>query len=769
MDGSEFPQSNTYVGRPVQRVEDLRLLRGRGEYVGDIQRENQLHAVVLRSQIAHGRIISVNVAAALEVPGVRRIFTAMDIGEFVPTIPMQVAHPGVVNFQQPVIASDRVRYVGEPIALVIADDAAIAEDALQYIDVEFDILPVVMDRQASGLGKTLLFEGTSSNRSSLYVARAGKANEAFEKAYYTRRECFSVHRHTALPLETRGLLAEWDEVNNRLIVSGGAKVPFTNRRITAQLFGLAENQVDIIEYDVGGGFGVRGEFYPEDYLIPFAARALRRPIKWIEDRREHFTATNHAREMDCNLEIACDKDGKICGLRGNIYVDVGAYVRPSGLNAVRIVAQFLSSAYRIPNIEVLAEGLSTNKTPAGVYRGPGRFESCFFMERMLDLAAKDLNIDRVTLRKQNLIAESEMPYRLAEMIPDDGWGGTICDSGNYQFTLQRCLDEIRWEELSKIDGQLIDGRYHGLGVGCFVEGGAAGPRENARIELRADGFAHVFVGSSGVGQGVETVLSQIAADALEIPIERIKIYKGSTVYLAAGFGSFSSRATVMGGSAILDAVANLQTQIRARAALLFRVVEDEVRLDGGIAYGPNGVAVDFVALAETPLVADGTFASNKRTYAYGAAAAHVAVDPRTGHVQVLDYVVVDDVGRAINPLTLHGQIIGATVQGLGGVFGEILSYSEDGQILIGSLADYLMPLSTDYPSIRAVTLEMYPSPNNPLGAKGAGEGGIIAPGGVIANALSSALRSMNVEPRSLPLTPPRVWAMIQEGRASGVS
>jgi aerobic carbon-monoxide dehydrogenase large subunit len=663
-----------------------------------------------------------------------------------------------------VIAHEVVRYMGEPIAVVLADSAELAEDAVAAVIADIEPLPVVVDRRASMRGDVLLFEGTDTNRAALVTAAKGDVEAAFRAAAYTLRERFATQRLSAMPMEARGLLAEWDAAAGRLRVSGAAKLPFFNRHAMADMMGLAQEAVDYIELDVGGGFGARGEFYPEDFLVAFAARKFARPIKWIEDRREHFMAIAHSRETECEIEIAFDRDGVILGLRGEIYCDIGAYVRPNGLTPVRNVAQFTSGPYRVANIHLDAHAMTSNKTPAGTYRGPGRFEGCFFMERMLDMAAQDLGLDRLDIRRRNLIAVHEMPYPLASVLPNDGFGDTACDSGDYSSPFERCLAEARWSEKAPLQGKLIDGRYHGLGIACFIEGGASGPRESARIEVESDGSLSVYVGSSSVGQGIETILAQIAADALELPLERIAIYHGSTTYLPEGFGSYGSRSTVMGGCAIVLAATALIDKFRAVAAERLGVAAEGLVLADGVAQAPDGRRMALSEAADAKLSADGTFSNSKATYTYGTAIAHVAVDPGTGQVDVVDYVVVDDVGRVINPITLHGQVIGAAVQGLGSVFSEEILYDRNGQLLIGSLADYLIPVATDFPHLHAISLELFPSPNNPLGAKGAGEGGIIPVGGALANAVAAALRPFGVEPRQLPLTPPRLWQLMQDGR-----
>ena len=755
---------NTFIGSPVERVEDLRFLRGRGQYLDDLTRAGEWHAAIVRSPVAHGRLRSVDTAAALAMPGVNAILTAADIGA-IPIIPFRRPNPTIAPYAQPVIAEEIVRYVGEPLGVVLAEDAARAEDAAAAVDFDIDHLPAVTDWRQSEQGDVLLFEATGSNRAALITASKGDVASAFRAAAHTRREKFRTQRLSAMPMEARGLLAEWDAAAGRLRVSGAAKLPFFNRRAMAQMMGLAEEAVDYLEFDVGGGFGARGEFYPEDFLVAFAARKFGRPIKWVEDRREHFMAIAHSRETECEIEIAFDRDGVILGLRGDIYCDIGAYVRPNGMTPVRNVAQFTSGPYRIPSIHLDAYALTSNKTPAGTYRGPGRFEGCFFCERMLDMAANELGLDRLAIRRRNLISVGEMPYGLASVSPNDGFGETECDSGDYASTFDRCVSEARWSETAPLQGRLIEGRYHGLGIACFIEGGASGPRESARIVVEPDGGIAVYVGSSAVGQGIETILGQIAADALELPLERVRIYHGSTTYLAEGFGSYGSRSTVMGGCAIVLAATALLDKFRAAAAQRLGVAAAALEIAGGIARAADGRSLALSDAADAALSAGGTFANSKSTYTYGTAIAHVAVDPKTGRVEVIDYVVVDDVGRIINPLTLHGQVIGAAVQGLGSVFSEEILYDRNGQLLVGSLADYLVPVATDYPHLHAISLELYPSPNNPLGAKGAG--GIIPVGGALANAVAAALRRFGVEPRELPLTPPRVWQLIRDAKVSG--
>src|SRR5207253_2485533 len=405
-------------------------LKGQGKYIDDLRRDGMLFAAIVRSPLAHGRLRAVDASAALKLPGVHAVITADDVKRamngVVPAIPLRSdAVSGIEPFQQPVIADAKVRYVGEPVAVVVADNPAQAEDALDAVALDIEARPVVAQRKP------------------------------------------------------------------------------------AKQMSMPEGDIDMVEGDTGGSFGVRGEFYPEDFLIPFAARHVGRPVKWIEDRREHFIATNHARQAECELELACTRDGIILGLRGLVHTDAGAYVRTNGVTPARNISQVSTGPYRIPHVRIDVALMVTNKTPVGTYRGPGRFETDFFRERLLDIVAEDLGIDRVEFRRRNLVPESEMPYPLATCLG----GKTECDSGDYRMTLERCLSEFNWSEKTRLNGKLIDGRYHGVGIGCYIEGGASGPREGARLVVESDGAVSVYTGSSANGQGLETVFTQIAADA----------------------------------------------------------------------------------------------------------------------------------------------------------------------------------------------------------------------------------------------------------------
>jgi carbon-monoxide dehydrogenase large subunit len=752
---------NVYVGQNIERTEDFRFLTGRGTFIDDYEPAGLLHAAILRSSVPHGRIAGIDASAALRIQGVHAVITASDIGATIPRIPIRLAPiAGLEKYLQPVIALDKVRYVGEPLAVIVADSRAIAEDAAGKINAAIKPLAPLADWRAAEADAALLFEENGTNVAARYTVGFGDTDAAFAGADYTRREFFRAHRHTGVPMETRGVVAQWDAAAERLIVNGATKVTFFNRRALAAMMQMPESAIDLIELDVGGGFGIRGEFYPEDFLIPFTARRLGRPIKWIEDRLEHMQAANHSREIDCELEIACRRDGTIVGLRGKLFSDMGAYTRTNSGVVPAKAAQFLHGPYRIPAIKIEVSVYMTSKTPVGTYRAPGRFESNFFRERLVDMAARDLGLDPIAIRRKNLVAADEMPYSIGKLVPYET--ETAFDTGDYQAALDKCLEAFGWDEKSKLQGRMIDGRYHGLGIACFVESGGAGPRENVRMTLERDGHIALAVGSSVLGQGLETVFAQIAADAMALPMETFHVSHGSTTIIDEGFGTYHSRAVVMGGSAVLDGSKNLLAAIRTAAAGQLRCREEDVTLEDGAARGPGGLTLTFAQIAATagPLSANGTFTNTKRTYSYGAHAAHVAVDARIGHVEILDDVAVEDVGRAINPALVHGQTFGAVVQGLGGVFLDHIIYDADAQLLNASLADYLLPTASDFPNVRGVTMELHRSPSNPLGAKGAGEGGMVAVAATAANAVAAALTAFKAEPTELPLSPPRLWRLI---------
>lgn len=768
---------NSYIGRSVTRIEDERFLTGRGAYIDDLKLPGMAAMAILRSPYAHARIRSVDLAAVRAFPGVIDAFSAADLDAELPLIPLRLApFKGFERFLQRPIATDKVRYVGEPVVVVVAENRYVAEDALELAEIDFEPLPAVTGLDQAAAGGTLVHEEAGENFGTRYTVGRGDIDAAFAAAAYTRKERFRTNRHAACPLETRGLIAEFDPAKPLLRLHGATKVTFFNRRHLAAAFELPEAAIELIETDVGGGFGARGELYPEDYLVPIAARRAGRPVKWIEDRRENLMAANHSREIDCELEIAADGDGRILGLRAHVRGDMGAYIRTNGGVVPSKAAQFLPGPYRVPAFGCDVEFLITNKTPIGTFRGPGRFEANFCRERLLDLMASDLGIDPAELRFRNLMRPSDLPYRIGELVPGDP--NATLDDGDYPAAFRRLLAEADYEGWKGRQGEIADGRAHGLGLACFIESSAAGPPETARITPFADGTIEIRTGASSVGQGMETGMAQICAEYLGVPMDGIRVLHGSTTLLPAGGGTFHSRNTVMAGNAVRIAAEALREKCIELAALRWNAEPGSLSWQDGGVRRTTDTGDDRLSLAELAafaatreatdgaLSADGTY-KNKGlvSYSYGAHAALVAVDLATGVVEVLRYVLTEEIGRALNPAMVQGQAIGGLVQGLGGTFLDHMIYDGDGQLLTGSFADYLLPTSMEVPEVKAIALEDSPSKLNPMGFKGAGEGGIVAVAGAVANAVAAALAPWNVPVNDLPLTPDRIRSAL---RAAGV-
>lgn len=769
--------SQSYIGAALRRREDSRFLTGRATFVDDVKLPQMLHAAVLRSPHAHARILSIDVTPALAIAGVSAVFTYDDIAPHAKTIPVRLYPlPGLERFLQHPLAQDKVRYVGEAIALVIATNRYVAEDALAAIEVDYEALPAVVAIPQALRDETVLHEAAGTNLASRYTLRVGDVEAAWRQADYTRKETLTVHRHTGNPLETRGLVAQFDAGRGDLTVWGPTKVPHFNRAILASFLDLPEHRIHFIEPDVGGGFGIRGEFYPEDFLIPFAAMQVGRPVKWIEDRLEHLKAANHSRQVTCDIEIAAKQDGTLLGIRAHVYGDMGAYIRTHGGLVPSSTAALLTGPYRIAAYEATVSCVITNKMGMGTYRAPGRYESCFIRERLLDMVAADLQIDPLALRQHNLIQPSQMPYTIGATRPNIA---AVIDSGNYPLALQQLVQHIDYDRLKALQGTYRDGKYHGVGLGCFIKSTGLGPYEGARIVIGGANQITVYLGIATMGQGHETTMAQICADSLGVPIDNITVRHGSTDLMPYGVGTFGSRATVMAGSAIHLAARKLRDKILAIASRYLDVNAERLSFRDGAIYRqgeaqPCLTLDDLVPLArpgspynagEPGLDVTDYFECNELAYAYGAHAAHVAVDPETGQIDILRYVVVEDVGRCINPLIVRGQAVGAAVQGIGGTILEELVYDDNGQFISGSLMDYALPSSQDVPTIEDIVLEAAPSPLNPLGVKGAGEGGIVATGAALANAVAQALAPLGVQVRDLPLSPNQIRTWLRAATA----
>jgi carbon-monoxide dehydrogenase large subunit len=762
-----------HVGAATVRGEDQRFLTGSARFTDDVRIERMVHAAVLRSPHANARILRLDASAALATKGVLLAMTAADLGGKRPVIPIRLAPlPGLERFLQHAIAADRVRFVGEPVALVVAESRYIAEDALDRIAVDYDPIDPVTGIDQAMQDKALVHEAVGSNIGSHYHVSRGDPERGFARAEYTRKERFRCHRHTAAPMETRGMVAEYD--GTLLRVWGATKVPFFNRRVLAGMLALPESSIDMIETDIGGGFGVRGEFYPEDFLVPWAAIQLRRPVKWIEDRREHLMATNHARETECELEIGMKRDGTIVGMRATVMADLGAYARTGGGVALARVPQFLPGPYRIPDYACEVFAIFSNKTPVGTYRGPGRYEANFFRERLLDMAAADLGLDPIVLREKNLVSAAEIPYDIGSLVPFEG--PNAYDGGDFHSAYRQALDAIDYASLPK-NGAVIDGRLHGVGVACFTESSGAGPSESARIVACPDGRYEIYSGVATMGQGHETVFAQIAGDELGVPPPAFRVFHGSTAYVDQGWGTYHSRAVVVGGSAVKIAAEAMREKLIALAAKRSGVAAADLRLGAGVVIREDdgSTVLDVGRLAQAARDGDAEaqdatqvkarFDIKMRTYSYGCHVAHVAVDPETAQAQVLSYVALEDVGHVINPLLAHGQAVGGAVQGIGATFLDELLYDDSGQLITGTFADYLVPTSTEAPPVTAILLEEAPSASNPLGAKGAGEGGIVATGAAVANAVANALSPLGVRITALPLSLNNLAASIRAARS----
>jgi carbon-monoxide dehydrogenase large subunit len=598
---------------------------------------------------------------------------------------------------------------------------------------------------------------------------------AFAEADLVIEERLSCQRHAAVPMEPRGLMAEVEPGSGRLILWGVAKVVHTNRRILARLLGWPEERLRLVEVDVGGGFGARGEFYPEDFLIPFCALRTGRPVKWTEDREENLRSLNHSREQDHEIALAVRSDGTLLAMRDTFFMNTGAYVRTHGTVVPGMTAALLPGPYQWKAFSCTANQVVTNKTPAGTYRAPGRYEANFVRERMIDIAARRLGMDPADLRRQNLITPDQMPYTTGTHT--DGHA-VVLDSGDYPLLLDKGLESFdytamkRWRE--EPPGPA---RRRGIGIALFVEKSGIGRWEYARVAIASDGRPIVYTGSASVGQGVRTVMAQICAETLGVPYEDISVEHGDTDSVPEGMGAFGSRGTTLGGAAVMKASETLRERILDLAAEELEASRDDLEIAGDrvIVRGSPTASVTLRELAEAmrPLGAlsrglqpilqeEAYFDAESMSFPYGLHCAAVEVDLETGGVQVHRYAVAYDVGRAVNPKLVHGQIVGGLAQGLGGALFEELAYNAEGQLVTGSFMDYLLPTASEMPPVSVLITEDAPTPLSPMGAKGAGEGGTAAAGGAIANAISDAV---GAEAGALPLTPERVLELAAAGAA----
>jgi len=759
----------SWIGQSVERLEDPPLVTGRGIFAGDINFPHQLTMRIVRSPYAHGRIVSIDTKAARTLPGVFAVWTADDIAEVPPVDFREGSIPALDPYRQPVLATERARYVGDPVAAVFAADAYIAEDAADLVAIEIEELPPLLDAEAAPAE----FSPGHSSEAALIRQGYGDVDAAFREAAHIVELELTVGRHSGVPLETRGAIGRYDAARGILELHGAAKVPHRNQELLARMLGLPLSSIHVHESHVGGGFGVRGELYPEDVLVCVAAKRFNRPVKWIEDRREHLIAANHSRQQVHKIRAAVDGDGIILAIDDRYFHDQGAYVRTHAARIVHMTAGILPGPYRVPAYRAIGHFRLTNKTPAATYRAPGRYETTFVRERLVDAIAHELKIGRIELRRRNAIAAEEMPYPR----PLEALGEEIhYDTGDYVGLLDKLLAKIGWDALDgAVKKRKAAGELVGIGLAMFVEKSGLGPTDGVRISVDTSGMVEVITGGASLGQGFETVMAQVAADALGVDYRRCRVIHGQTDRIPFGIGAHASRATVMTASATHIAALNVRAKAIAVAAELLQALPDAldivdgevVRRDGqaGPSIGLGAIAQNLAPTSkarggrEPGLAAEGWFKTEHQVYPYGSHVAVVRVDRETGSVRVERYCIAYDIGRAINPALVHGQIVGGYAQGLGGALFEEFTYSEHGDPLAVTFADYLLPAMHETPAPEVLLRQDYTSPLNPLGIKGAGESGITAVGAAIASAIDDAIGIPGAV-RELPVTPQRLKQLL---------
>jgi len=780
------------IGTSVRRLEDPRILRGASEYVDDVPAADALHVALVRSQYGHARLAGIRTEAAARMPGVAAVVTGEDLGP----ANGPFAHPtwfdarpalkaAIDAMLQPevirLLAVERARFAGEPIVAVVADDRYRAEDAARLVEVDYEPLPAIVDpERAEDAGAPLVNPDWGTNRAGHFRVMKGNPEAAFRGADVVVRGRFTIPRQTGAPIEARGVVARPDRRTGGLTVWSSTQAPHWLRDALVASLGLAENQLRVIAPDVGGGFGVKSMVYPEELLVCLLARRLGRAVKWIDTRTEHFLSSIQSRSQRHDVELALRTDGTILGLRDRYLVDAGV----SNVEALVVpynTTAHLQGTYRIPALEVECTIVVTNKAPLSAYRGAGRPEAVFAMERILDRAARALALDPVELRRRNTITADEMPFD-AGILYRDG-NPLVLDGGDYVACLDRAVEEIGVNAFRRDQAAAREaGRYLGFGVATYVEGTGVGPYEIARVTVEPSGGVVVTVALPSQGQGHQTTLAQLVAAQLGIPLERIRVVQGDTLALAYGGGTIASRTAVVVGNAVHEAARIVRERALALAADALEASVTDLRLEDGravVAGSPDrGISLGALARRVAPgvgrlddsralaLEAQAAFEPQTVTFANGVHAAIVEVDPATGFVRVIRYVVVHDCGRVINPMIVDGQVVGGVAQGIGGALLEQLLYDEGGQLLGGSYMDYGMPRATDLPPIEVVHLETA-STRNPLGFKGVGEAGTIAAGPAIAAAVEDALAPFGVSVDAYPLTPEVVHRLAGAGARSG--
>jgi carbon-monoxide dehydrogenase large subunit len=778
--------SAKYFGASVKRREDPRFLRGEGRFVDDVKLAGLLHAAFVRSPHAHARVAAVRTEAASAMPGVAGVFTADHLARWLKPLPLFGAPPpglsaaiafDVRQAAPYALCRDRARYVGEIVAMVVADSRARAEDAAERVEVEWEPLPAVADLEtAVAPGAALLHPDWGTNVGLAFTHAVGDVDAAFAAADVIVDETFHTHRYVGMPLETRGVVAAWDRRDGTLTTWNSTQVSHFVQQGLAAALELPPHKIRVVAPDLGGGFGTKASGYAEDALIPIAAIVLGRPVKWIEDRREHMMAAAHARHQTHHVRLAARRDGTLLGLSDEIALDLGAYNVWGIVLPYNTVAHLLGP-HRLRDFRVDVRAVVTNKTPNAPYRGAGRPEAVFAMDRAMDRLARALRLDPADVRRRNYIRADELPYDLG--MPYRDGNPLVYDTGDFPAALEAALAAAGYDAFRREQPALrARGVHRGIGISGYVEGTAIGPFEGVSVKIDLSGRALVATGAVNSGQGHETSFAQVAADALGLPLDWVTVVGGDTAAVPFGVGTFASRSAVTAGSSIVDACAQVKAKLVAAAAALLEAAPADVEIEDGRAFvrGAPASAVPLARVVQAsiptfarPGVAPPDFEASAYhhvptvTYASAVHVAQVEVDVGTGHVELLRYVVAHDCGKVINPVIVEGQVHGGVAQGVGGALYEEMVYDAEGQLLTGSFMDYLVPTAMELPPIETVHLE-FPSPRNPLGLKGLGEGGAISPPAAIANAVEDALEPFGVTITATPLHPSRVLAAIEGSR-----
>jgi carbon-monoxide dehydrogenase large subunit len=764
-----------HVGASVLRKEDPRLLLGQARYVADIKLPRMAHAAIVRSPYAHAYITAVDTAACQADPRVLAVLTAADLGA-IPPLPAVDAGPGAKPFVQPVLAADKVRYVGEPVAVVVAEDRYIAEDVARLVRVDYEVLPAVVSTEAALVeGAPLLH--TDSNIVDEWHFAVGDSTE-FERAPHKLRATVKTQRYAGTPLETRGVIADWEPGREKLTLYTSTQVPHFVKGIVAAYLGVPAHTVRVVAPDVGGAFGAKIQPYTEDILMPILATRLSRPVKWIEDRYEHFVASTHGREQRHDLEVFYDDDGLIVGLKTDIVTNAGAYLQAFTFAEVSCAVLVVRGPYRIPVFESTATTVVSNKTPLNPFRGVGMSQATFAIERAIDLVARERGLDPVEVRLRNMFSPDELPVDRGVSMP---FQGSVLDSGDYPAALLRAKELIGYSEFRPEQARLRElGRYVGVGFSAYIEKTALGPYESSTVSVDVAGIVTVLSGAGPSGQGTETALAQIVADELGVDMDDVRVVVGDTDLVRDGVGSYASRIAAVGGAAVRLAASKVKEKALKIAEQLLEVdVHDLELVDGKVV--ARGSPQTFLALGEivtavTPgkplpegiehygLEETEVFHPAAEAFSFGTVAVTVEVDIETGKVHPLRLVMVGDSGTVINPLLLDGQYQGGLALGIGGALLEEIVYDEDGQPLNPNFMDYLMPQVDSIPEI-VIDHMTTRTHLNPDGIKGAGESGAIAPSGAFANAVSDALSPFGISVNETPITPAKIYQWLVDSGA----